>query len=120
LYPVAWDDEYVDAPAIGDQWTPSVVGSQMSLIIQRARGQYRVLFALKAATGLRFGEILGLRIENVLDDCTRLCIIEKLWKYEQQDFLKTPTASASSNFTAASFDVARTHRQAEVRLRVLH
>jgi integrase len=29
---------------------------------------------------LRFGEILGLKIENVLDDCTRLCVIEKLWR----------------------------------------
>ena len=47
------------------------------------------MFALKAASGLRFGEILGLKIENVLDDCTRVCIIEKLWKSEQQDFLKT-------------------------------
>jgi len=34
-------------------------------------------------------EILGLRIENVLDNCTCLSIIEKLWKSEQQDFLKT-------------------------------
>ncbi len=47
------------------------------------------MFALKAASCLRFGEILGLKIENVLDDCTRLCIIEKLWKSEQQDFLKS-------------------------------
>jgi integrase len=73
----------------GDQRTPSVVPQQMSLIIERAEGQYRVMFAVKAASGLRFGEILGLKIENVLDDCTRLCIIEKLWKSEQQDFLKT-------------------------------
>jgi integrase len=74
----------------------------MSLIVERAEGQYRAMFALKAASGLRFGEILGLKIENVLDDCTRLCIIEKLWKSEQQDFLKKqPTASATLNFTAA-------------------
>jgi integrase len=89
LFPVAWDDEYIDCPVVGEQRTPSVVAQQMSLIIERAEGQYRVMFAVKAASGLRFGEILGLKIENVLDDCTRLCIIEKLWKSEQQDFLKT-------------------------------
>jgi integrase len=90
LFPVAWDDEYIDAPAVGEQRTPSVVGHQMSLIVQRAQGLYRVMFTVKAASGLRFGEILGLKIENVLDNCSRLCIIEKLWKNEQQDFLKTP------------------------------
>jgi integrase len=89
LFPIAWDDEYIDCPSVGEQRTPSVVGHQMSLIVYRAQGQFRVMFALNAATGLRFGEILGLRIENVLDDCTRLCIIEKLWKKEQQNFLKT-------------------------------
>ena len=89
LFPIAWDDEYIDCPAVGEQRTPSVVAQQMSLIVERAVGQYRVMFAVKAASGLRFGEILGLKIENVLDDCTRLCIIEKLWKNEQQDFLKT-------------------------------
>ena len=89
LFPIAWDDEYIDCPSVGEQRTPSVVGHQMSLIVERAQGQFRAMFALSAATGLRFGEILGLRIENVLDDCTRLCITEKLWKKEQQDFLKT-------------------------------
>jgi len=89
LFPVAWDNDYIDCPVVGEQRTPSVVAQQMSLIVERAEGQYRAMFALKAASGLRFGEILGLKIENVLDDCTRLCIIEKLWKSEQQDFLKS-------------------------------
>lgn len=89
LFPVAWDNDYIDCPVVGEQRTPSVVAQQMSLIVERAEGQYRAMFALKAASGLRFGEILGLKIENVLDGCTRLCIIEKLWKSEQQDFLKS-------------------------------
>jgi integrase len=89
LFPVAWDNDYIDCPVVGEQRTPSVVAQQMSLIVERAEGQYRAMFALKAASGLRFGEILGLKIEKVLDDCTRLCIIEKLWKSEQQDFLKS-------------------------------
>ncbi|MGA2812056.1 MAG: hypothetical protein ABSG16_11690 [Candidatus Acidiferrum sp.] len=101
LFPVAWDGEYIDCPVVGEQRTPSVVAQQMSLIIERAEGQYRVMFAVKAASGLRFGEILGLKIENVLDDCTRLYIIEKLWKSEQQVFSRQQTASATSSFIAA-------------------
>lgn len=89
LFPVAWDNDYIDCPVVGEQRTPSVVAQQMSLIVERAEGQYRVMFALKAASGLRFGEILGLKIENVVCDCTCLCITEKLWNGEQQDFLKT-------------------------------
>ena len=47
------------------------------------------MFSVLAASGLRFGEILGLQIRNVLDDCTRLRIVEKNWNGKQQDWLKT-------------------------------
>ena len=36
-----------------------------------------MLFIVLAASGLRIGEAIGLKIENVLDDCYRLRIIEK-------------------------------------------
>jgi integrase len=109
LFPIAWDDEYIDCPAVGEQRTPSVVAQQMSLIVERAEGQYRVMFALKAASGLRFGEILGLKIENVLDDCTRLCIIEKLWKSEQQDFLKTTNGKRYVELHSSIAALLRSH-----------
>jgi integrase len=47
------------------------------------------MFAVLAASGLRIGEILGLKIENVRDGGQRLVIVEKNWKGMQQDFLKT-------------------------------
>src|SRR5579863_8668692 len=38
----------------------------------------RIISDLRSQRGLPVAEILGLKIENDLDDCTRLCIIEKL------------------------------------------
>jgi integrase len=89
LYPVPWDEEFLDIPAIRKQNTPCFTGAQVTLIVARASGQYRVMFAVLAASGLRFGEILGLKIENVRDGGQRLIIVEKNWKGVQQDFLKT-------------------------------
>ncbi len=89
LFPVPWDNEYLDIPAMGKQNTPCFTGEQVSQIVERAAGQYRVMFSVLAASGLRFGEILGLQIRNVLDDCTRLRIVEKNWNGKQQDWLKT-------------------------------
>jgi len=89
LFPVPWDNEYLDIPAVGKQNTPCFTGEQVSQIVERAAGQYRVMFSALAATGLRFGEILGLQIRNVLDDCTRLRIVEKNWNGKQQHWLKT-------------------------------
>lgn len=109
LFPIAWDGEYIDCPAVGEQRTPSVVAQQMSLIVERAEGQYRVMFALKAASGLRFGEILGLKIENVLDNCTRLYVIEKLWKSEQQDFLKTTNGKRYVELHSSIAALLRSH-----------
>ena len=83
LYPIPWDNGYLDIPAVRKQNTPSVTGQQVTQILERATGQFRFMFALKAASGLRFGEILGLKIGNVLDDCARLRIVEKNWRGRQ-------------------------------------
>ena len=71
---------------------PTFTDKQVSQIVERAEGQYRVLFAVLAASGLRISELLGLRIENVLDDCYRLRIIEKNYAGRQEDRLKTVNA----------------------------
>lgn len=52
----------------------------------------QMLFILCGASGLRIGEALGLRIEKVKDDGTRLIIDSKLWKNEEHNFLKTANA----------------------------
>lgn len=49
----------------------------------------RVLFALCAAAGLRFGEALGIDMKNVSPDCSTIKIVEKAWGSAVHDFLKT-------------------------------
>ena len=94
LYPVAWDNDVLLMPRVNakKQNRPTFTDKQVSQIVERAEGQYKVLFAVLAASGLRISELLGLRIENVLDDCYRLRIIEKNYAGRQEDRLKTDNA----------------------------
>jgi len=94
LFPVAWDNDVLLMPKVNPkkQKRPTFTAKQVTQIIERAVGQFRVLFIVLAATGLRISEILGLKIENVLDDCYRLRIVEKNYRGRQEDRLKTPNA----------------------------
>jgi integrase len=49
----------------------------------------RMLFILCGATGLRIGEALGIRMEKIFDNGSRIIIDEKAWRGEMHDFLKT-------------------------------
>jgi integrase len=50
---------------------------------------YRVLYALCAAAGLRFGEALGIDITNISPDCTTIKICQKAWRGQIHDYLKS-------------------------------
>jgi integrase len=50
---------------------------------------HRMLFILCAASGLRFGEALGIEIPNVSQDGSRIRICKKVWQGQMHDFLKT-------------------------------
>jgi integrase len=49
----------------------------------------RMLFILCGASGLRIGEALGIRIEKIFDNGSRIIIDEKAWHGEIHDYLKT-------------------------------
>jgi integrase len=57
-----------------------------SLTVER---KMRMLFILCGATGLRFGEALGIRLEKILDGGSRIIIDQKAWRGEIHDYLKT-------------------------------
>lgn len=92
LFPVAWDNEVLLVPAVRKQRKPVFTSDEVSKIVGRASGQYKVMFVVLAASGLRISELLGLQIENVLDDCYRLRIVEKNYNGKQEDRLKTLSA----------------------------
>ena len=93
VYPRKWNDAFINMPVINrKQRTPSFTGDVVSGIV--ATGEYayrdtkrnmdvkcelkdvhRMLFILCAASGLRFGEALGIEIPHVSPDgsCIHIC-----------------------------------------------
>jgi integrase len=61
LYPRNWNFHFIGLPVIDErkQRKPSLTASEVEQILARAKGRYRVLFALLAGTGLRIGEASG-------------------------------------------------------------
>jgi len=111
LFPVAWDNDVLLMPRVNakKQNRPAFTDKQVSQIVERAEGQYRVLFAVLAASGLRISELLGLRIENVFDDCYRLRIIEKNYAGRQEDRLKTANAERIVELHSTAAQLLRSH-----------
>jgi integrase len=90
LFNVQWDHEYIDMPVVKNQRQPSFTGEVVTGILRQTEEEkYRVLFALCASAGLRFGEALGINMKNVSPDCSTVKIVEKAWGSAVQDFLKT-------------------------------
>jgi integrase len=65
LHPRKWNHEFIDLPDVANQRTPTFTPEDVENIISAAEGQYRVLYALLAATGLRIGEALALEVRHV-------------------------------------------------------
>jgi hypothetical protein len=91
LFARKWNDEYIDAPLVGEQNQPSTTSEGMTQILEKASGQYRVMYALLAGCGpLRAGEALGLEIDkHISPDFRTLCIQQKAKRGEIQPYLKT-------------------------------
>jgi integrase len=53
---------------------------QVRLIISEAKGQYRVMFAIAAMTGLRVGEILALQVGDFDFDQNLLAVRRSVWR----------------------------------------
>jgi Phage integrase, N-terminal SAM-like domain len=79
LFPRKWNDEYIDAPLIGEQNQPSTTSEGMTKILGSSSGQYRVLYALVGGCGpLRVGEALGIEInKHISPDFRTLYIRQK-------------------------------------------
>src|ERR1051325_1306023 len=48
LFPRKWNDGYIDAPLVEEQKQPSTTSEGMTKILEKATGQYRMLYALLA------------------------------------------------------------------------
>jgi integrase len=94
LYPRNWNHSFIDLPRIGNQKQPSFKGEVVTRIVASARKEkYRLFFALSGGTGLRFGETLGIKVQDISPDCSTIKIVQKAWRSQIHNFLKTDSGS---------------------------
>ncbi len=91
LHPRTWAKMKLVIPKVikKKQHRPSVEAETVNGLIAGSHGAQQMLFILLSASGLRVGEALGVRIENIHDNGTRIVIKSKVWNGIEQDFLKT-------------------------------
>jgi hypothetical protein len=91
LFPRKWNDEFIDAPLVGEQNQPSTTSEAMTKILGRGDGRYRVLYALLAGCGPpRAGEALGFEIDkHISSDFRTLSFRQKAKSGVIQPYLKT-------------------------------
>jgi integrase len=66
LYLVKWNADFLDVPIVRDQRKPTFSADEVTDIINRAEDQDKLLYALLAGSGLRIGEAIALRVEDVV------------------------------------------------------
>jgi integrase len=83
LYPRNWNFHFIDLPVVDEkkQRKPSLTASEVEQILTRAKGRYKVLFALLGGTGLRIGEALGLKIgDHLSGDFSTIRVRQSVWR----------------------------------------
>ncbi len=103
LFPRKWNEEFIDAPLIAEQNQPSTTSEGMTQILEKAAGQYLVLYALLAGCGpLRAGEALGLEIDkHISPDFRTLYIRQKAKRGLIQPYLKTKAGEREVDLCSA-------------------
>jgi integrase len=119
LYPRNWNFHFIGLPVIDEkkQRKPSSTAAEVEQILTRAKGRYKVLFALLAGTGLRIGEAFGLKIgDHLSGDFSTIKVRQSVWRGSVQtpktdnavrdidvasslaDFLKASVGTRTSGF----------------------
>jgi integrase len=94
LYPRKWNHSFIDLPRINKPKQPCFKSEIVTGIVASARKEkYRLFFALCGGTGLRFGEALGIRVQDISPDCSTIKIVQKAWRSQIHKFLKTDSSS---------------------------
>jgi integrase len=94
LFPRKWNHSFIDLPRLLNPKQPSFTGAAVTRIVADAKKEkYRLLFTLCGGTGLRFGEALGIRRQDISPDCSTIKIVQKAWRSQLHNFLKTDSGS---------------------------
>jgi integrase len=90
LFPRKWNHDFIDLPEDNNPKQPTLTSSAVTAIVGAPKEKsYRMLYALCASAGLRFGEALGIDIRNISPDCTTIKICQKAWRGQIHDYLKS-------------------------------
>jgi integrase len=87
LHPRNWNFHFIGLPVVDEkkQCKPSLTASEIEEILTRAKGRYKVLFALLGGTGLRIGEALGLKIgDHLSGDFSTIRVRQSVWRGSSQ------------------------------------
>ena len=93
VYPRKWNHDFIGLPIIEPQKQrrPTVTRAEVEAILSTTSKRWAKLFALLAGTGLRIGEALGLRTDDLSNDCSILQVRRSIWHGREQA-PKTPNA----------------------------
>lgn len=106
LFPRKWKNEFLDVPLIEDQKQPIFDEKTMSAIVEKSHGQYQVLYALLAGTGLRVGEAFGLEVRHLSPDCRTITVEQSCWETHTQK-PKTKSANRKVDVSGPLADLLR-------------
>ena len=102
LYPRKWNHSFIDLPRIRNPKQSFFTGAVVTrTVVDAKKEKYKLLFALCGGTGLRFGETLGIRIQDISPDCSTIKILRKAWPSQLRNFLKTDSSFREVNLCHA-------------------
>ncbi len=87
IYPRKWNHDFVGLPIVDPtkQHRPTVTKAELEAILTKMKPRFRSLVALLAGTGLRIGEALGLKTEDLTPDCRVLRVRRSVWQGREQE-----------------------------------
>jgi len=86
IYPRTWNHNFVGLPIVDPtkQHRPTVTREELHGIMAAINPRYTILVALLAGTGLRIGEALGLKVDDLTPDCRVLHVRRSVWHGREQ------------------------------------
>jgi integrase len=86
IYSRKWNHDFIQLPVVDreKQYRPTLTEAELGVILRGVKSKYAMLFALLAATGLRIGEALALRVTDLGPDCRLLHVRRSIWRGQEQ------------------------------------
>ena len=93
MYPRKWNHDFIGLPIVEPkkQRRPTVTKAEIEEFIASITKRWALFFAFMPATGLRIGETVGVKVEDLSEDCSVLSVRRSIWHGREQE-PKTPNA----------------------------